>query len=112
MKRKKTKTKYTPDLPGRMYLYFINYEDRGAPSFTKFAKSIGVTTLDLEGYRSHKKFNLAYIECQQIRIDYITDRALDRRFDSSFTKYLLTIYDEQKENEYVKDFVFSLEVKD
>ena len=110
MKRKKLKAKYSSDLPGKMYLFFISYDDRGAPSFLKFARSIGVTTMDIENFRSHKKFDMAYRECQEIRRDYLTDRALDKRFDPGFTKYLLTLEDEKDEKDDINDFVFSLEV--
>ena len=110
MSRKKSKIRYTSDLPGKMYLFFISYSDRGAPSFLKFARTIGITTLDLERFRSHSKFDQAYRECQEIRRDYLIDHALDKRFDGGFTKYLLSAFDEQGEKEETKDLIFSLEV--
>ena len=111
MKPKK-KAKYTPDLPGRLYLFFISYEDKGAPSFLKFARSIGATATDIEGFRSHKRFDLAYRECQQIRKDFLIDRALDRRFDPSFVKFLLSAEGEGDGNGAGGEFVLSLEVKE
>lgn len=108
MKPKKP-LKYTPDLPGRMYLFFISFEDRGAPSFIKFARSIGATSLDLERFRKHRRFDLAYRECQAIRRDFLIDRALDRRFDPSFVKFLITADGESEEG---GEFVLSLEVKE
>ena len=92
-----------------MYRFFISYEDRGAPSFQKFARSMGLTVADIEGFRSHKKFDLAYRECQQIRRYYLIDRALDKRFDGSFTKFLLTLEDEGESGES-GDFTLHLEV--
>lgn len=73
-----------------MYLYFILYDDRGAPSVEKFARSIGSTVDELEGLRKHARFNQVYRECGEIRKDYLIDRALDRRFDPSFVKFLLS----------------------
>jgi hypothetical protein len=108
---KKTKTKYSPELAGLMYRFFIGYEDRGAPSFQKFARSVGLTTADIESMRRHKTFNSAYLECQQIRRDYLIDRALDKRFDSSFTKFLLTLDGEAESNDS-GDFTLHLEVVD
>ena len=95
-----------------MYHFFLNYEDRGVPSFFKFAKSIGITTGEVESFRKHKRFDLAYRECQEIRRDYLIDRALDRRFDPSFTKHLLSVEDGQNEKEDVSNLVFQLEVKE
>ena len=110
--KQKKKAKYTPDLPGRLYLFFISYDDRGAPSFLKFARSIGATTADIERFRSHRQFDLAYRECQQIRKDFLIDRALDRRFDPSFVKFILSAEGEGDGNGTGGEFVLSLEVKD
>lgn len=90
MKKAKPKLRYTVDLPGRMYMFFISYEDRGAPSISKFAKSIGSTVEEIEKFRRHRQFDRAYRECNEIRKDYLIDRALDKRFDPSFVKYLLS----------------------
>ena len=86
----KRKARSANELAGRMYLYFIGYDDRGAPSFAKFARTVGMTTDELKQLRSRKKFDRAWQECLHIRRDYLIDRALDKRFDSSFTKYLLS----------------------
>jgi hypothetical protein len=84
------KRKYTDDLPKAMYKFFLEYSDaQSAPSFGKFAQSIGRTAEDIESYRSRKKFDRAYRECSEIRRDYLIDRALTRRFDPSFVKFLL-----------------------
>ena len=73
-----------------MYLYFVSYDDAGAPSFAKFARSIGVTLLDIEKFRAHKRFEQSYRECSEIRRDYLIDRALTKRFDGAFVKFLLS----------------------
>ena len=74
-----------------MYTYFTTYsQSTGAPSFMKFALAIGVTLEELNSYRKHRKFDEAYRECCEIRKDYLIDMALNRRFDSSFTKFLLS----------------------
>ena len=73
-----------------MYTFFCGFEGSEAPSFSKFARSIGVTLRELEGYRKHKQFDLAYQECSEIRRDYLIDRALIKRYDASFVKFLLS----------------------
>ena len=83
------KKKYSQDLPRKMYTYFRSYQDTGAPSFTKFAMSIGATLSDIESYRLHKEFDRAYRECSEIRRDYLIDNGLTRRCDPSFTKFIL-----------------------
>lgn len=79
----------TRELCHKMYLYFISYEDRGAPSFCKFAKTVGMTVEELLSYRGRRLFDAAYRECREIRRDFLVDRALDKRFDPSFVKFLL-----------------------
>lgn len=74
-----------------MYTFFTTFsEAHGAPSFSKFARSIGRTLEDIEAFRANKEFERAYRECCEIRRDYLTDNALSKRFDSSFTKFVLT----------------------
>ena len=102
----KRNTKYQSDFPHRLYLFFTSYKESfGAPSFSKFARSIGVTLEDVESFREHKKFDKAYRECTEIRRDYLIDNALSKKFDSSFTKFLLSeIEDDEKcgENSEIK----------
>ena len=87
---KRDKAKYKKEYPRLLYTYFVTYQDTiGVPSFSKFARSIGVTVGALEGFRRHKEFDEAYRECNEIRRDYLIDNALCKRFDSSFTKFLL-----------------------
>lgn len=86
----KKKGIYRRDFPHRLYVFFSSYnETSGAPSFLKFARTIGVTSEDVEAFRAHKEFDRAYRECERIRRDYLIDCALTKRFDSSFTKFLL-----------------------
>ena len=108
---KKPTEKHIQRLAEKMYHFFADYEDRGAPSFVKFARSIGLTTEFIKSLRSQRDFEIAYLECQQIRRDYLIDRALDKRFDPSFTKFLLTLEDEA---ESIEDgnFTLHLEVVD
>ena len=86
----KNHSKYTKDLPRNLYTFFLNYDGIGAPSFSKFARSVGITVAELEGYRSHSEFERAYQECSEIRRDYLIDNGLVKRFDSSLTKFLLS----------------------
>lgn len=88
---KNKKAKYTSDLPRRMYTFFIGYDEaQGAPSYEKFARSVGMCVEDLESFRKRREFERAYRECGEIRRDYLIDKALTRRFDPSFTKFLLS----------------------
>ena len=88
-KMRKNKIKYSSDLPRRMYSFFHSYCESGAPSFSKFARSIGATLEDLTKFRKKEEFERAWRECNEIRRDYLIDNALTRRFDPSFTKFLL-----------------------
>ena len=83
--------KYDKGLPLRMYTFFRSYSDVGAPSIAKFAWSIGATVAEVESFRKHKEFERAYRECSEIRRDYLIDNALGKRFDSSLTKFLLSV---------------------
>ena len=103
--RMKKKMKYSKDLPRQMYSFFTSFvtggvTKEGAPSFSKFARSIGVTLEEVEHFRRDKEFDRAYRECSEIRKDYLIDSALNKRFDPSFVKYLLT---EDADNALVDD---------
>ena len=88
---KTKKRTYERDLPRRLYTFFACYDDeRSAPSLHKFARSQGYTTEQLRTFEGkHEDFARAIRECSEIRRDYLIDRALTKRFDASFTKYLL-----------------------
>ena len=110
---KKNHLKYTNDLPRRIYSFFLNYDGPGAPSFSKFARSIGATLDDVERYRKHGEFERAYQECSEIRRDYLIDNGLVKRFDSSFTKFLLNSeygMGEKQTQEEDKEIKVTLEV--
>ena len=81
--------KYSSGLPRQLYSYFVSYTDTGAPSFAKFARSIGATLGEIESFKKHSEFDRAWRECSEIRRDYLIDSALARRHDPSFTKFLL-----------------------
>ena len=85
------KAKYEKDYPRRLYTYFTSYDDqKSAPSFSKFARVLGVTLEELDSFRRHKEFNRAWQECNEIRRDYLIDLALSKRADGSFVKFLLS----------------------
>lgn len=87
---KTKKRAYERDLPRRLYTFFTCYDDeRSAPSLHKFARSQGYTTEQLLAFGKHEDFARAIRECGEIRRDYLIDRALTKRFDASFVKYLL-----------------------
>ena len=86
----KKERKYDKSFPKEMYKFFISSAvDGTAPSFDKYARSIGVTLETLIGYRKHREFEKSWRECIEIRRDYLTDSALTRRYDPSFVKFLL-----------------------
>ena len=93
------KIKYEKSLPKQMYRFFTDYDDeRSAPSFSKFARQIGTTVQALEELRSNRKFNEAWRECDEIRRDYLIDRALTKRFDASLVKFLLSSESDAEED--------------
>ena len=107
---RKRKAKYDDGLCGKMYHFFLRYDDRGLPSFTKFAISVGLSTEDIRRFRKNPRFEAAYRECQEIRRDYLIDRALDKRFDGSFTKFLISCESENESSDDAGDFSINLTV--
>ena len=102
------RAKYKRDYPRMMYLYFAGYDEaHGAPSFSKFARRIGVTVAELEGFRRRGEFDAAWRECSEIRRDYLIDSALCKRHDASFTKFL---FGEELTTDTAPDFKLTLEV--
>ena len=73
-----------------MYSFFLNFDGTGIPSYSKFARSVGTTLEILESFRKNRKFDEAFRECGEIRRDYLIDGALTKRYDSSFSKFLLS----------------------
>ena len=108
----KKKAKYRKELARAMYSYFSGYsESFGAPSFAKFARSIGVTVRTLEGFRKKREFDEAWRECNEIRRDYLIDSALCKRFDSSFTKFIYALeYSSEAEGKEDAEMRFVLKV--
>jgi len=105
------KKKYDRELPREMYTYFINSAaEFSIPSFSKFARSIGVTLDNLDEYRKHKEFDRAWRDCIEIRRDYLTDCALTRRYDPSFVKFLLG-FEAELEDAAGEDEGFAVTVK-
>ena len=85
------KAKYRKDMPRLLYTYFIEALGSGEiPSISKFARRMAITVADVELFREHSEFEKAYKEVNEIRRDYLIDSALTKRFDSSFTKFILT----------------------
>ena len=83
--------KYDSSLPRQMYLFFAEPDSEPfPPSFSKFARKIGITLEELESYRKKKTFDKSWRDCLEIRRDYLIDYALTRRFDPSFVKFLLS----------------------
>lgn len=111
---KKERIKYTHDLPRRMYSYFASYSGGGAPSFQRFAIGIGLTLADVSRFREKKEFERAYKECSEIRRDYLINMALEKKNDSSFTKFLLATEYGMGEDDAVTDnrLEVTVEVRD
>ena len=107
----KRKRKYESDLPRRMYTYFTGYQDAGAPSFDKFARTLGITLEELTAYRRNKEFDRAFRECGEIRRDYLIDTALTKRHDPSFVKFLLTVEFGMGDDEEVSDGTLNLRLE-
>ncbi len=107
MKRKKAK--YQSDLARKMYTYFISYDGVGAPSFSKFARSVGMTLDDLQSFLNRRSFKDCYNECSEIRRDYLIDNALTKKFDSSFVKFLLD-FEKDKVNDEANTLSLELTV--
>ena len=84
------KLKYSKELARRLYCFFRSYDGEGAPSMVKFAATVGATTEQIEAFRTHREFDRAYRECCEIKRDFLTDRALSKRFDPTFVKFLLS----------------------
>ena len=102
------RTRYKKEYPRMMYLYFVGYDEaNGAPSFSKFARRAGITVSELESFRKKKEFDAAWRECSEIRRDYLIDNALCKRFDASFTKFLLA---EETVSDSSTDFKLTLQV--
>jgi hypothetical protein len=101
------------ELSKKMVVYFRTYDDVGAPSFDKFCAKLGVTKEELMELRGSRRFDTAYRECSDIQRDFLVDRALEKRFDPNFVKFLLSYEKEEKETEGLPGhFSLSIEVSE
>lgn len=107
----KKRVHYTKEMPRQIYLFFTTYSDVGAPSFEKFARSIGATLAEIGKWRKNKEFDRAWRECSEIRKDYLIDTALTKRHDPSFVKFLLTTEFGVGEEESGSDGCFTVNVE-
>ena len=103
-------TKYSEDMPKRIYTFFRGYSEAGAPSLVKFAMQTGVTLEELRSWRENSEFDRACRECAEIRRDYLIDAALTRRYDGSMTKFLLSTEFGMGEDEHDGRLEVTLEV--
>lgn len=94
----------------KMREYFASYAEGGAPSFDKFCAGIGMTREQLNELRENTDFDRAYRECSAIRRDFLVDRALEKRFDPSFVKFLLTLEREESEEAAATQLSLRVEV--
>ena len=99
----KKKIRYTSDMPRVLYTFFVSSVENGEiPSISKFARRYALTVEDVEKFRSHKEFDKAYKEANEIRRDYLIDSALVKKFDSSFTKFLLSeVFSDEKADDSI-----------
>ena len=87
----KKNTPTAGELARKMLGYFASLaQSSELPSFDRFARSQGLTLAELLRFRKRKEFDEAYLECSEIRRDYLIDSALTKRSDPSFVKFLLT----------------------
>ena len=104
---------YTKDMPKLICIFFSGYSDSGAPSYSKFARSIGKTLEEISAWRENDEFDKAWRECGEIRKDYLIDGALTKRHDPSFVKFLLTTeFKMGEESDTAGSFSVTLEVID
>ena len=86
------------------------------PSFVRFAHRENLTVKALLCLREREEvFREAYGECEEILKDRITEGALCKRFDSSFSKFLLAArygYSDREEDGGADAFSLSITVKE
>ena len=98
-----SKQKYESDLPRRMYLYFTEGEVGGSvPSFSKFARRIGVTLDELKStWMAKLSDNCLFISARErTNIDNLKDVIYKRVCELHVQKYpyndfLYQTYDEE-----------------
>lgn len=86
------------------------------PSFVRFAHRIGTDMQTLRAKREKSK-SLAHVwsECEEILADRIVDGALHKRFDASFSKFLLSArfgYSDKKEDGGEESYDIEISLKE
>lgn len=71
--------------------YFLSStEESTVPSFSKFARGVNMTLSELEALRKDPEFDRIWLDCIEIRRDYLIDKALTRSCDPSFVRFILS----------------------
>ncbi len=74
-----------------MLIYFQDTLPPDFPTFTSFASHIGVTREELEARRGvDPAFEKAWRACREIQKARLIEGGLAKRYDASFTKFLLS----------------------
>ena len=104
---------YEKNMGKRMIAYFTA-EGEVLPSFVRFAHLIGADTETLALWRRrYPAFERAYRECREILCDRIVYGAMHKRFDPSFSKFLLTArfgWAEKEEDGEDREFALRIRV--
>ena len=86
------------------------------PSFVRFAHRSGTDMQTLRAKREKSKsFARAWSECEDILADRIIEGALCKRFDASFSKFLLSArfgYTDKKEDEGADSYEIAVVLKE
>lgn len=102
---------YDPSLERQMLSYFGGQADGEYPTFADFARRVGVPTAQLELWRSEQPaFASVWEECRHRQQARLITGALTRRFDPSFTKFLLCHEFGFGEENVETDFTVTVEV--
>ena len=86
------------------------------PSFVRFAHRMGTDMQTLRAKREKSKaFARVWSECEDILADRIIEGALCKRFDASFSKFLLAArfgYTDKKEDEGTESYEIAVSLKE
>ncbi len=104
---------YDPSLERQMLSYFGGQADGEYPTFSDFAKRIGVSYADLVEWRdAEPRFRTVWEECRERQKNRLILGALMRKFDPTFTKFLLCHEFGFDEENIKEDFRVTVEVVD
>lgn len=83
--------KYKPSYCRKLWEYFMNYDGKGIPQMSEFARSIPVTVKTLRNWRNnHEDFSVVYEACMDYQAELLNNGGLTGTMNPRMVQFILS----------------------